>query len=270
MGVANRPSAIRSRHAPVCVLFVALGQRADLPLILAANRDEFYDRPATPLHRWPDAPHVLAGRDETGGGTWLGVTEAGRWAALTNVRTGAPQRADAPSRGALVADFLEGDEPAGVYLKRVARRAGDYNPFNLLVGEGERAHFLSALEPAPRDLRPGVYGLSNQTLDSPWPKVTRGAAAFRAEITTPAPPEADRLLAILQDRERAPDALLPDTGVGREMERFLSPLFIASERYGTRASTVVLQRADRSLEVTEQTYSRGGEPGGRVHMVTER
>jgi uncharacterized protein with NRDE domain len=244
----------------VCVLFAAIGVHPGHALVLAGNRDEAHARPTAPLARWPDAPGVVAGRDLTAGGTWLGVTDTGRWATVTNVRDPAAVRTDARSRGALVADFLRGTDTPAAYARLVQAAHGTYNGFNLLVGIGAEAWFASSRRPAAERLAPGVYGLSNDTLDTPWPKLTRGRDAFAAALRA-GPTDPVDLLAFLHDETPAPDADLPETGVGIGLERVLSPLFIRGARYGTRASTALMISDTGAIQIAEQTWGPDGARG---------
>jgi uncharacterized protein with NRDE domain len=222
----------------VCTLLFAVEVHPRYPLVVAANRDEFYGRPTAPARWWADAPWIFGGRDLSAGGTWMGVTRGGRWAALTNVRDPRAERAGAPSRGSLVADFLREDAPPAAYLRSIA--AGRYVGFNLVVGDADGAWYLSNQEDdGPRPLAPAVYGVSNAGLDTPWPKVERGKAELRGLLALPEP-SVEGLLALLADPTPAADAELPDTGVGLALERALSPLFIATPGYGTRSSTALL------------------------------
>ena len=231
--------------------------------MVAANRDEFYARPTAPTAFWPDHPQVFAGRDLEKGGTWLGVTPAGRFAALTNYRDPPARRAATPSRGLLVSGFLTGQASPREYLCEVARRAAEYEDFNLVVGEGESLWYCASRGGAPRELAPGVYALSNHLLDTPWPKVRRARALFEAAL---ARPDADGLLALLADRAQPPDAQLPATGVSLEWERRLAPVFIASPEYGTRASTALLIGADGAIEFVEANFAPNGQPIGAVRQ----
>ena len=248
----------------MCLVFLGLDAHAGHRLVLAANRDEFRARPARPAAPWPDAPSVVAGLDETAGGTWLGATAAGRWAVLTNVR--AQDVADGPrpsarSRGALVAAFLTGaDTPEQAAAQAFADRH-DYRGFNLIVGAGPEGWLASTRLGAPRPLGAGVYGLSNDTLDTPWPKLVRGRAAFAAAFARDAGDDA--LFAILRDTTVPPDAELPTTGVGLAAERFLSTAFIDGPDYGTRVSTLLTVGAD-DVRLRERTWARGGRAAGEV------
>ena len=253
----------------MCLLLFALDAHPRHRLVVAANRDEFTDRPAAPLAWWADAPGVLAGRDLRAGGTWMGVTRAGRWAALTNVRD--PQnprpaglRSARRSRGELVAAFLGGAEAAADAARRVHAERDAYDGFNLVLRDGASTWVVSTRADAPAELGPGVYGLSNDRLDTPWPKVVRGKAALRAALGSD-PVPLDALLALLSDDRPAPDDALPDTGVGIGWERTLSPAFIVAEGYGTRVSTALTVNADGAVAVAERTWLPGGAAGATVH-----
>lgn len=241
----------------MCLIVLAWKARADLPLVVAANRDEWRDRPAAPAHWWPDHPALFAGRDLKAGGTWMGVTRQGRFAAVTNFRDPAERRSTARSRGELVTDFLLGGETAAAFLSRLAPRAGEYNGFNLILGDGGSLWYYGSREAEARAIEPGVHGLSNHLLDEPWPKVVRGIAAMRSALEDPDP--TPRLFAALADREGAPDESLPKTGVGIEWERRLAPPLITGADYGTRASTVVQFSAAGEIRVEERTIAEDGE-----------
>lgn len=250
----------------MCLVLLAYEAHPAYRLILAANRDEFYERPTAPAAFWEDAPDVLAGRDLLHGGTWLGVTRAGRVAAVTNFRDPRSKRDGALSRGLLVGDFLRGGQTPGAYLAGLAPRGGDYNGFNLLAGDASGFYYYSNREGVPRELKPGVYGLSNHLLDTPWPKVGRVKEAAAAAIEALAGMADGRggalapetFFDILAERAQAADERLPDTGVGLEVERMLSPLFIVSPAYGTRSSTVVLVGREGRVTFAERTHGAGG------------
>jgi uncharacterized protein with NRDE domain len=241
----------------MCLILLAHDAHPRHRLVVAANRDEFYERPTAPAAWWPDAPEVLAGRDLRGGGTWMGVTRGGRFAAVTNFRDTAPAAPDAPSRGHLVGGFLRGADAPDAYLRALAPRAGEYAGFNLLVGEGEELRYFGNRGGAERTLAPGVYGLSNALLDTPWPKVERGKAGLAAALAGGGDIDPEALFGVLWDAEPAPDGRLPDTGVGLERERMLSSPFIRSPEYGTRASTVLLVGRDGRVRLVERTTVPG-------------
>lgn len=241
----------------MCTLLLAWQVDPARPLIVAANRDEFYARPSAAAAIWPRAseaePEIVAGRDLQAGGTWLGVTRAGRFAALTNVREpNVPSPPGAPSRGQLVADFLRGGADPASYL--AALRPELYAGFNLVVGDPDALWYLSNRSGPARALGPGVYGVANAGLDTPWPKVRRGRAALAAQVAAGEVTGA-ALLALLADRTSAPDTELPDTGVGLAMERLLSPLLVASAGYGTCSSTALVIHRDGAVELHERSHN---------------
>jgi uncharacterized protein with NRDE domain len=223
----------------MCLIFVAVEAHPKYQIVIAANRDEYYDRPTTAASFWPEAPQLLAGRDLRAGGTWLGITKTGRLAALTNYRDPASNSADAPSRGHLVSDFLLSQDTPASYLEHISSFAHRYNGFSLIVGQWENLLYYSNRSGAVHTLGPGIHGLSNHLLDTPWPKIEKGKRAFHALLAQESINPED-FCHFLLDRAVAPDELLPDTGVGLDAERMLSPIFIASPSYGTRSTTVIL------------------------------
>jgi uncharacterized protein with NRDE domain len=243
----------------MCLIAFALDAHPAYRLVVAANRDELYARPTAPAAWWTDAPDVLAGRDLREGGTWMGVTRAGRFAAVTNYRDpGLAQKAGAPSRGALVADFLRGGVDAESYMRRLEKRAAEYNGFNLLVGDDAGLFYLSNRTDGVRRLEPGVYGLSNALLDTPWPKVVRAKGAMADALAAAGGDGWDATLwEALADRVIAADDSLPDTGVGAERERLLSPPFIRTDVYGTRASSVLTVARDGQSRFIERSVVPG-------------
>jgi uncharacterized protein with NRDE domain len=244
----------------MCLILFSYDKHPAYRLVLAANRDEFYDRPTAPAHFWKKGGGILAGRDEKAGGTWMGLTRAGRWAAVTNYRDfRTPPDDDAPSRGRLVTGFLESDDAPAVHLDDLATRADRYNGFNLLAGTPGAVGYLSNRDGAPRTLDPGLYGISNHLLDTPWPKVQGGKAALREQIDRDAPIEPESLLEVLADTAVPPDDELPDTGMSLERERMVAPRFIRGERYGTRSSTVLLVRRDGGVTFVERRFEGNSE-----------
>jgi uncharacterized protein with NRDE domain len=242
----------------MCLIVFAWQVVPGVPLIAAANRDEFYDRPASAACHWPEHPKVYAGRDLKFGGSWMGITDGGahcsRFAALTNIRGPQERRTDAPSRGDLVANYLAGELPAADYIARITDSAGAYNGFNLVLGDRDGLYWFSnrggADERNGKALEPGIYGISNGLLDSPWPKVLRTKAQFASLLCQGAPEEA--YFDMLADTTRAPDTRLPDTGVEIDLERSLSAVCIETPGYGTRTSTVVKLYADAPAELHER------------------
>lgn len=252
----------------MCLILLAWRAHPDYPLAVAANRDEFFARPTAQAAPWPEAPGVLAGRDLQAGGTWLGIGRNGRFAALTNYRDPVSQRPDAASRGALVAGFLTGEETAPAYVARIGADAAAYNGFNLLVGDGDRLLWFSNVGGPARELAPGVYGLCNHLLDTPWPKVQAAKSALRAGLD--ALPDDRLLFDLLRDDGIHPDEALPRTGVSLEWERLLSAAFVRAPGYGTRSSTVVTLAKGGWTTFDEQTWLEGAAPGPRVRYRFRR
>lgn len=242
----------------MCLVVLRWDPQGPFPLVVVANRDELHARPTAAAGRWEDAPEVLAGRDLEAGGTWLGVAETGRFAALTNYREGLGAPRGARSRGELVAGFLRGRAAPAPY----ARGLGDldaYAGFTLLLCDGRELVALSNRDGGePEPLAPGVYGLSNHLLESPWPKVERTKARLAELLDAPDPPDPEALLALLADRAGAPDEHLPDTGVGLELERFLAPVFLVGPVYGTRCSSAVVWSQSGELSFAERRFDAAG------------
>lgn len=237
----------------MCLVLLAWDAHPRYRLIVAANRDEFYARPTAAAGWWPDHPQILAGRDLREGGTWMGVTRAGRFAAVTNVREPQMYRVGAPSRGHLVGNFLAGAMPSLAYAAGLMPTAPMFNGFNLLMFDGATLAWYSNRATGARILPPGVYGLSNAQLDTPWTKVVLGKEDVRRAIDGPDDGIEAALFASLARRDPAPEAELPSTGVGDERERALSSAFIATPEYGTRCSTVLLIARDREVTFVERT-----------------
>ena len=242
-------------------------------LTLAANRDEYFARATAPLDWWVDAPDVLAGRDLVGAGTWLGLSRDGRFAALTNHRDPSAFRADAPTRGSLVADYLSGPVVAPLdYLSRVAQRGADYNGFNLIVGDlsqRELGWYCNRADTPPCLLPPGVHGISNAVLDTPWPKLVRKRSEIGAWVARENAPTLDALIELMRDPRVAPDDELPSTGIELDRERALSAAFIETPHYGTRGTTalrVETTGAGLVVEIAERSDDDGSHhivrPGG--------
>ncbi|MFZ5564590.1 MAG: NRDE family protein [Thermodesulfobacteriota bacterium] len=247
----------------MCLIFIASQYHARYPLIIAANRDEFYDRPTAPVAFWDDYPHVAAGRDKKAGGTWLGITTGGRFAAVTNFRDPRHVNPDAPSRGGLVSDYLTGSLTPEKYLLNLQKEGRPYNGFNLVAGSlDDGVFYYSNREKRVRRISPGLHGLSNHLLDTPWPKVETGRQKIKSLLDGDKTFFPEDLLALLSDTAAPPDDRLPDTGVGLAWERVLSPMFIYSPDYGTRSSSVILVDADRRVRFVERAFEPG--PDGRL------
>ncbi|MGB2818581.1 MAG: NRDE family protein [Burkholderiaceae bacterium] len=248
----------------MCLLVFAWRSHPDYPLILVGNRDEFYARRTRPAAWWGQAVSLLAGHDEEAGGTWLGITRRGRFAALTNVRAPTERNPHAPSRGALVLSALQAPVTGGDWLETQAPKTSAFNGFNLLVGdvlphEGAEAsalhYYSNRLEQAPASLAPGIYGLSNGFLDTPWPKVTRAVGAFACTVADKV--ELETLVRLMEPRDEARDSELPATGVPLDWERALSAIQIRANGYGTRTTTVLTVRNDALVTYFERTFDAG-------------
>ncbi len=240
----------------MCVIFFAYRRHPEYPLILLANRDEFYERPTAAARVWQDAPEIFAGRDLVHGGTWLGITTSGRFAAVTNYRDPSAAKGKL-SRGGLVGDFLKTRASVEEYLQEIQQRATEFSGFNLLVGEfsptRQALGYYSNREDKVKILAPGLYGLSNHLLDTPWRKVEKGKAEL-AELLQNGKFGNDDLFTILADRTFAEDADLPETGIGFEREKLLSAIFIETPIYGTRSSSVVLVKQDCEISLDERNF----------------
>jgi uncharacterized protein with NRDE domain len=238
----------------MCLILFAYRYHPRYPLIVAANRDEFYDRPTAPASFWETEPRLLAGRDLRCGGTWLGVTGDGRFAALANYRDPRSMESDAPSRGDLVPEFLLGGMTPDGYQEVLREKSAGYNGFSLLFGTAGRLFCHCNRGDVPPLVQPGIHGLSNHLLDTPWPKVERGKARLKKILKDDHEPSVEELFSLLADRSQPDDRHLPDTGVGLEKERLLAPLFISGMGYGTRSSTVLLIDRDGTITFTERTW----------------
>lgn len=224
----------------MCLILLAYKSHHQYPFILAANRDEFYDRPALPVGYWHDNPSILGGRDLEKMGSWLGITRNGRFAAITNYRDPSRLRTDVRSRGEVVSEFLNGTDSPLEYLDRIKEKREMYNGFNVIVGDVAGCFYYSNVTNTVEEVTPGIHGLSNHLLNTPWPKVVRGKEKLEQTVEDKNFPDKDRLFEILADSQKANDQELPNTGVGIQRERMMSPIFIESPDYGTRSSTVLL------------------------------
>lgn len=237
----------------MCLIFFSLNQHPEYKLIIAANRDEFYSRRTAPAQFWQDHPDVLAGRDLEAMGTWLGITRQGKVSMLTNYRDLTNVNLNAPSRGKLVSDYLIEPVSASAYINKIAQQGALYNGFNLVVGSPDEFYYYSNHAEGVKRLTEGFYGISNNLLDTPWPKVTLGkqkiAAILQKQNIDP-----EEILSALNHDSVAQDAELPQTGLSLERERALSAMFIKTENYGSRCSTVILIDKQNNVEFTERTY----------------
>ncbi|MGB0205982.1 MAG: NRDE family protein [Neptuniibacter sp.] len=241
----------------MCLITFAYKSHPEYSLILLANRDEFYARPSKAMHFWQDHPNVLAGKDLEQGGTWLGINQQGKFTAVTNYRDGLASKENALSRGALTRDFLTSDQDPTGYLKQLLPKQDKFGDYNLLIGDQSGIYYQSNREGPIRALNPGIYGLSNALLDSPWPKLIK----VRSELTNVLGDiqfSPRSLLKIMSNRTQAETSELPDTHIPLEWEQLLSSSFIQSENYGTRATTLLLQKPNGETTIIEKSFGPDG------------
>jgi uncharacterized protein with NRDE domain len=250
----------------MCLILVAWRVHPNFPCVVAANRDEYFGRPTAEADWWDGPGDILAGRDLQAGGTWLGVTRGGRFAALTNFRDPGAIRPDAPSRGSLVTGFLTAESSTASGLEEIARRGAQCNPFNVLCSDGQSLGVYESTTGAARVLGPGVYALSNHLLDTPWPKATQAKSRLAEALNDL--PQSGAMLDLLRDTEPAVDEELPRTGVSLDLERMLSSAFVRGEGYGTRCSTIVTSDAGGATSFAEWTWDQSGSLAGmtRYHF----
>lgn len=241
----------------MCLINFKFQDHPKYKLIVAANRDEFYERPTDAAHFWPDHPMILAGRDLRGHGTWLGISKEGRFAALTNYRDIKEMRDDKQTRGEIVSHFLKGDESIATYQQRLLDSNDLYNGYNLIFGTPDELFYYNNIENRIIQLEKGLYSLSNRFLNTPWPKVEKGKELLAQATKDADDISSEQLFEFLQHDEIAEDDRLPNTGVGIELERQLSPLFIKTDGYGTRCSTVLLITNEGQVLFKEWTYIDG-------------
>ncbi len=238
----------------MCLLLISYKTNPKYKFIVAANRDEFYNRPTTHADYWDEKPEILAGRDLQAGGTWMGITKSGRFAAITNYRDPNHMRKNAPTRGRIVSDFLTDETAPGQYGEILLKDSDLYNGYNLIFGEIDSLYYFSNQTKKLLKLEPGVYGLSNHLLDTPWPKVEKSKRSFKSIVVNREIKEND-LFSILSDNSKPPDELLPDTGMGLEIERAVSPVFVSTPFYGTRSSTVIFIDSKDNVRFIEKSLN---------------
>lgn len=241
----------------MCLITFAYKSHPEYSLILIANRDEFYQRPSLPMHFWDDHNEILAGRDLEQLGTWLGFNTAGKFTAVTNYRDGRNPAKNRRSRGELTANFLKCQQSADEYLLQLEQNKQEFGDFNLLVADQTGLYYCSNRGAETHELQPGIYGMSNALLDTPWPKLQRVKQDLTNAINSSAL-TAEHLMGIMGNRETAPDKDLPDTGISLNWERLLSSSFIQADNYGTRATTLVMQKPNGDTTVIEQGFDVGG------------
>jgi len=245
----------------MCLILLAFQQHADYPLIVIANRDEYYARPTQNAHWWDDAD-TFAGRDLEAGGTWLGVNRQGHFAAVTNVREPGGMKAGKISRGELTRNYLSTTQTAEEYLQQLAAHDQDYAGFNLMLADQRGLWFYSNRDHGIKRIQPGIYGISNGGFDEPWPKLSSGK--FELANLLAGKMDETELMAILTDHQTAEDHELPTTGVPLDIERLLSSRFIRSPGYGTRACSVVTIDASNQVRFSEQNYTDADHSGALI------
>jgi uncharacterized protein with NRDE domain len=254
----------------MCLAILALNVLDQWPVVVVANRDEYHNRPTAGMQPWIQMPHILAGCDLQAGGTWLGIGTDGRIALLTNVRDPSRLKHNAPTRGHLVSAFLSGNLGAQAYLNQLAVESMKYNGFNLVLTDKHtqrNAQWWHASNAQPRFVQPilsGMHGISNASLDTPWPKTVTTTQAVQAHLSVHDTPQPSALSQIMRNVDLVEDTLLPSTGIGIERERLLAPPFIVSPQYGTRCTTLVLQHRSGACWVQEDSFNSAGEPTARV------
>jgi uncharacterized protein with NRDE domain len=248
----------------MCLILFSFKQHPEYPLLVIANRDEFYGRPTQSAEWWQDHPDILAGRDLQASGTWLGVNRSGSFAAVTNVREPGAMFPGEKTRGELPTGFLSDNIDPKTYLESIQKCAHQYSGFNLLVGDQNQLWFLSNRQESILAVEPGIYGICNGQFDEPWPKLKTGCEALRAVLKRPFTSE--QLMSILTDDSAADPDQMPETGVSAEIEHLLSSRFIRSDNYGTRASTLVSFQANNTVEFTEQNYNNTENPGDLIKL----
>jgi uncharacterized protein with NRDE domain len=239
----------------MCLILFALNHHPEFPLVVAANRDEFFNRPTLSVHYWDEDPRLLGGKDQLAGGTWMGLRKDGKFAAVTNYRDPREMKTDALSRGRLTTDFLLSNINAVDYLDALQKNADLYNGFNLLISDTSSVFFhYSNISKRRTELQQGIFGLSNHLLDTPWPKVERGKKQLRETLDSGIP-DHDKVFDLLSNKELALENELPSTGIAIELEKQLSPMFIRMKGYGTRCSTSILINKERQVSFSEITFN---------------
>lgn len=240
----------------MCLIVFAYKYHPEYPFILAGNRDEFHRRPTQKLHVWDEDPKILAGRDLKAGGTWLGINQHGKFAALTNHRDLSKIKENAPSRGNIVTDILKSDLPTSEQLSEMAPKFSKYNGFNLIAGTMDELYYISNHGNSFHKIKPGLYGISNASLNTPWPK-TNTALEYFSNALNRNQPDKNVIFDLLCDTKRYPDHMLPKTGLSPEMEKAVSSIFILTEEYGTRSSALLMIDKNDEVNFAERTYLPG-------------
>lgn len=237
----------------MCLIAFAYQVHEKYPLILIANRDEFYARPTEPAHQWANFPTIVAGKDLKAGGTWMAVSKGGKWGALTNYRNPDHFNPDAPTRGNLILDFLNKGSSPYDYLKEIRASGKQYNGFNLLLGDRNSVVHYSNVSNKINEIQPGIHGVSNALLDTPWSKLVEAKTNLKNCINQPLI-QKESLFKIMADETTAPDLELPSTGLDLEKERAVSSIFVRTSDYGTRCSSILLIDHKGKIDFTERSF----------------
>ncbi len=240
----------------MCILFLAINEHPNYPLIICANRDEFYNRPTKAAHFWQQQKGLLAGRDLKAGGTWLGINQQGEFAALTNIRTGIQVDDTKKTRGELVTQFLHRDSK--IDLQWLIDNSDQYNPFNLMYGSVKGLSCYNSQSKTLTPLNDGFHSVSNGALDDIWPKMKRGLAMLEEKVSLGGELIHESFLDVLQDKKTANSKLLPKTGIPKDWEQLLSSIFISSPEYGTRSSNILFYNRSGSVQFVEVQYDHDG------------
>ncbi|MGG0657859.1 NRDE family protein [Rummeliibacillus pycnus] len=242
----------------MCIVNFHFHNHSKYKLILVANRDEFYERPTKPAHYWEDEPNILAGRDLRQMGTWLGITKEGKFAAITNFRDPSLPVTGRYSRGEIIRNFLTNDIQPDLFINGLIKERQSYGGYNVILGDSNGLYHYNNVLDESKDIKPGTHSLSNHSLDTPWPKVAKAKTRLNEYVqTNPLEVNINDLFNLVSDRSMAHDDELPHTGVGLEMERLLSPIFIKIPNYGTRSSSVLLIDKNNHVTFVERTFHEG-------------
>ena len=247
----------------MCLIVFAYRHHPQYQVILAGNRDEFYGREAQQAHFWDTEPVMLAGKDLRAGGTWLGISQRGEFGAITNYRDLKNPREGERSRGEIIPDYLTGNESPDQKMTRLKNQIHHYAGFNFLAGNADQIFYLNNISGDVQSVSRGIHGISNAFLDTPWPKVKAAKSAFEDAII-PAVIDHEAVFKLLQNSDPFPQEKLPDTGLSQEMEKAVSPIFIKTEDYGTRCSTLLTINYDGQIQFTEKTYHFNGDSSETV------
>jgi len=242
----------------MCLICFQFHDHLNYKLVIAANRDEFYSRPTAQAAYWQDNPNILAGRDLLQMGTWLGITKHGKFAALTNYRESNQHVTNKISRGEIVTNYLKTDVSAEQFLESLHTKRNDYAGFNVIIGNSNHLLYYNNIQEKPSFIKHGTHALSNHFLNTPWPKVTKGRSMLKQYMNSNDEIDIDVLFNIMSNTEEATDESLPNTGLGIELERKLSPLFIQTPDYGTRSTSILLIDKTDRVTFVERTYYKNG------------